>query len=33
LTELGYDRLQGYLIGRPAPDSELIRFLDPPSAA
>ncbi len=33
LTELGYDRLQGYLIGRPAPDSELVRFLDPPSAA
>lgn len=33
LTELGYDRLQGYLIGRPAPDSDLIRFLDPASAA
>jgi diguanylate cyclase (GGDEF)-like protein/PAS domain S-box-containing protein len=33
LTELGYDRLQGYLIGRPTPDSELVRFLDPPTAA
>ncbi len=33
LVELGYDRLQGYLIGRPTPDSELVRFLDPPTAA